>query len=57
MLVKDPIKWIPYILDFELREDREEIAKKIIAHYLKQGQDYEDQLVEFEQVSTFLIPY
>lgn len=50
MLVKDPINLIPYLLEFELREDREEIAKKIIAHYLKQEKDYEEQLVEFEQV-------
>lgn len=52
LFLKDPIKMIPYLLDFELRDDREEIAKKIIAKYFKKERGYEDQLVELEQVLT-----
>jgi len=49
---KDPVKFIPYLLEFELRNNRKEIATKINAHYFNQEYDYEDQLVELEQVSS-----
>ena len=50
--VKDPVKFIPYLLEFELRNNRKEIATKINARYFNQEYDYEDQLVELEQVSS-----
>ena len=50
LFVKDPVKYIPSLLDFELHNDAKKIATKINARYFNQEYDYEDQLVEIEQV-------
>lgn len=47
----DPLKYIPYMLDFELHKGSREIAKKIIDQYFDSERDYDSQLTEIEQVS------
>ena len=47
---QDPVKYIPYMLDLQLKEDKEDIAKKIMAQYFDSAKPYEDQLTAIEQV-------
>lgn len=51
---KDPLKYLPYMLDFELRKDREGIAKKVMAQYFDSGRELGSQLTEMEQVRSTL---
>ena len=46
----DPLKYIPYLLAFEYRENRQRIAHSINAFYFNPLSSYDEQLEGIEQV-------
>lgn len=49
---RDPMKYIPYLLAFDSRENRQRIAHSINEYYFNSRKPYHDQLTEIEQVSV-----
>lgn len=50
MLNDDPIKNIPYLLAFEMLDDKSEIAQKVINQYIDSRKPYKEQITRIVEV-------